>query len=621
MVNVSEVSRQTERSTGMSAAQQRLLLGAMATLPPLAGGAAALFGAPTPVRAEGLNATPIVTPTPDTTPVATLTPNPENIHAFLDGGGPSAPESVLQLPNSMIDEWIKTEPLASQQGFFIGPECLKKTNEPFKEGQNGQHLVAYFDKGRMEINNPDANGNGNITYGLLVVDMMKGKIQTGTDSFQEYYPANIGVAGDFGNDKSPTYASMAKVSSIDHGENQSTDQTGKKVTASLNAAAEVGQADPKVADKATLSKFFADTGHNVPDITWQWMNRNIQTLDKQTVKTEQYNWLKEIGYPVSEPYWIKVPIGGKMTDIMVQAFQRQIITYNPNNKAPFNFEKANVGAHYMNWRYEGAGKPATPTPEPTHVVPPTATATPIPEASPSPVPGNTEYIQPSGAKIILEMKSEHGNTIMFNEHTGNANGESGDKVMYQKLLHALEAQGAHIDGNIVTGVHLPRVAEVRLGNQVVKTANDNWNYVKPSDETYTINLAEGFRIRTLADGESFPDGVAIMQGANNVLTGFEVIPEGQPHAGQLQYIIKTNSVLYDDGPNANASRGIRSALTGTMLNLLGQLPRFANGADHDPNTALMHQITTNEYNADGSPIGINRSNFVDYNAWNYPAYK
>src|SRR5437763_14538988 len=37
-----------------------------------------------------------------------------------------------------------------------GPENFFSTYEPYAEGPGGQHLVSYFDKGRMEINNPSA---------------------------------------------------------------------------------------------------------------------------------------------------------------------------------------------------------------------------------------------------------------------------------------------------------------------------------------------------------------------------------------------------------------------------------------------------------------------------------
>src|SRR3954465_9556267 len=38
-----------------------------------------------------------------------------------------------------------------------GPTPGHSLQEPFKEGQNGTHLVQYFDKARMEINNPSGN--------------------------------------------------------------------------------------------------------------------------------------------------------------------------------------------------------------------------------------------------------------------------------------------------------------------------------------------------------------------------------------------------------------------------------------------------------------------------------
>jgi hypothetical protein len=45
----------------------------------------------------------------------------------------------------------------------------------YQEGPDGQHLVQYFDKSRMEINKPDADPNDPffVTQGLLARDMIR----------------------------------------------------------------------------------------------------------------------------------------------------------------------------------------------------------------------------------------------------------------------------------------------------------------------------------------------------------------------------------------------------------------------------------------------------------------
>src|SRR5262245_7274121 len=68
-----------------------------------------------------------------------------------------------------------------------GPTNFNTRYEPYAEGPGGQHLVTYLDKSRMEINNPagDRSNPFFVTNGLLVVEMMSGKIQTGNNSFQQ----------------------------------------------------------------------------------------------------------------------------------------------------------------------------------------------------------------------------------------------------------------------------------------------------------------------------------------------------------------------------------------------------------------------------------------------------
>ena len=42
------------------------------------------------------------------------------------------------------------------------------------------------------------------------------------------------------------------------------------------------------------------------------------------------------------------------TDVLIQAFERRVLTYTPANPRAFQVEMGNVGRHYYDWRY-GAG--------------------------------------------------------------------------------------------------------------------------------------------------------------------------------------------------------------------------------------------------------------------------
>jgi hypothetical protein len=58
-----------------------------------------------------------------------------------------------------------------------------------------------------------------------------------------------------------------------------------------------------------------------------------------------------MGYPISEPYWARAKVGGVEQDVLVQAFQRRVLTYTPSNPSGWQVEMGNVGRHYYQWRY------------------------------------------------------------------------------------------------------------------------------------------------------------------------------------------------------------------------------------------------------------------------------
>jgi hypothetical protein len=57
------------------------------------------------------------------------------------------------------------------------------------------------------------------------------------------------------------------------------------------------------------------------------------------------------GRPITEPYWVRTEVGGKAQWIMVQLFERRVLTYTPDNAPEWQVEMGNVGQHYLDWRY------------------------------------------------------------------------------------------------------------------------------------------------------------------------------------------------------------------------------------------------------------------------------
>jgi hypothetical protein len=79
--------------------------------------------------------------------------------------------------------------------------------EQYNQGAGGQRLVQYFDKSRMEINNPtgDRSQQFFVTNGLLTEELISGFIQVGDNDYVQYHAACIPMSGDFGDVLAPTY--------------------------------------------------------------------------------------------------------------------------------------------------------------------------------------------------------------------------------------------------------------------------------------------------------------------------------------------------------------------------------------------------------------------------------
>jgi hypothetical protein len=84
-------------------------------------------------------------------------------------------------------------------------------------------------------------------------------------------------------------------------------------------------------------------------------------LDGQLVEQQLMDPLFVAGYPITEPYWIRVHLGGEHVQmVLFQAFERRILTYTPSNPVNWRVEMGNVGQHYMRWRYGRTPRYAQP---------------------------------------------------------------------------------------------------------------------------------------------------------------------------------------------------------------------------------------------------------------------
>ncbi|HEY0069821.1 MAG TPA: hypothetical protein VGE04_07630, partial [Chloroflexia bacterium] len=274
--------------------------------------------------------------------------------------------------------WSRTdkpiEERKTARSWMWGPEGFYTAYEPYIEGPGGQHLVTYFDKSRMEINAPAADRNSQwyVTNGLLVVDMMSGRIQTGNNSFAPYVPNSAPVAGDAKTSvNAPTYASLAKVASL-KGDNRAPNRTGQAILEGLGRNGNVAILQ-NLSGFSKYGVYEPTLGHNIPDVFWQYMNaRGPVFKDGRYADDTVVDWLFAMGYPITEPYWIQINVGGQDRWVLMQAFQRRILTYSPYNPEGWKVEMGNVGRAYFDWRYTNQTPP--PPAQPTPTTAPAATA-------------------------------------------------------------------------------------------------------------------------------------------------------------------------------------------------------------------------------------------------------
>ncbi len=210
---------------------------------------------------------------------------------------------------------------------FWGP--LRLASDAYTQTYNDRdRTVQYFDKGRMEYQ----SGRG-VTFGLLATEMVTGRIQLGDNEFLDQAPSRTPVAGD------------------ENGE-------GVRYVDLFNASGTAWAATTRRTGEE-LGWFFAN-GRFVSDRSGGLNLRVVQLTDYDSVT--RHNVIQvfrayrdavgfsTIGYAISEPFASYFTVGGVQTPIIVQVFERRVLTYTPDNPPNFQVEMGNIGRHYFPWR-------------------------------------------------------------------------------------------------------------------------------------------------------------------------------------------------------------------------------------------------------------------------------
>ena len=288
-------------------------------------------------------------PTATAEPTATPGPPPSPTAAE---GPPSAPPVDEADPESALPPGLQFSPPIVQQlwldldgalhaereqrSWLLGTDVWAAGEEPYVEAAGGSRGVYYFDKARVEAADPNAES---ITAGLLVRDMILGRAQVGENAFIDIGPAEIPVAGDpleF-NPNAPTYASLDAVATVD-GDNEAAPRFGQPVIATIRPDGNVGTND-QLDGLASYGSYYPATGHNVA------------TVFEAYFTTLPLEWWNVVGLPITEPYWAQVMVREEQRWVLVQAFERRLLTFTPQNDPDWQVEMGNVGRHYYAWRY------------------------------------------------------------------------------------------------------------------------------------------------------------------------------------------------------------------------------------------------------------------------------
>jgi hypothetical protein len=238
---------------------------------------------------------------------------------------------------------------SAARSWLWGPGALSTSVEHYQDSPTGVRTMVYFDKGRLDILNPDGDANSPwfVSGAALVTEMLSGQIQFGAQEFVTRAAPAIAIVGDPGT-TALTYAQLAPFAYIGPRPLANApaapaslalpgSRIGERLTALLSPD---GRVEPDaVPDASVVIGAYDDvTGHNVASPFWDWS------------ASQRYPAAWLLGRPLTEPYWLDATVAGTPKRVLMQAFERRILTWTPGNAAGWQVESANVGQHYRAWR-------------------------------------------------------------------------------------------------------------------------------------------------------------------------------------------------------------------------------------------------------------------------------
>ena len=273
---------------------------------------------------------------------------------FQARGQESAPHRTAQLAalktplpvDPAIDStWRATDGVnlggAVQRPWSWGPAPLAMTVDHVPGV--GERRSVWFDKGRIDINDPtgDRSSIWYATGAPLVTELLAGAIRINEQTWVDRDDALMPIAGDMAQPSPVTYATLGALATLPTaataGVGPSEQAIGSRVTTLLQPSGTL-LLDGVSQATVTVGAYDTVAGHNVAQPFVNWM----ATLGEAALPT--------VGHALTEPYWIDTVIGGEHRRILVQAFERRVLSFDPAQPLPWQVESANSGVHYRLWR-------------------------------------------------------------------------------------------------------------------------------------------------------------------------------------------------------------------------------------------------------------------------------
>jgi hypothetical protein len=270
--------------------------------------------------------------------------------------------AVIEAEEAFLNTWKRTDrPVAdgaTERSWIWGPApATTVMSESYREHPTDERPVQYWDKSRMEINDPNADSTDlwYVTNGLLVKELMTGRMQFGDTHFEQYEPSDVHIAGD-PDSGAPSYAvfgNLMDVRSFDPGSANSS----VPITQTVNEHGDIGDEEALSVYEVTIGHYATETDHAVASVFWDFMNASGPISQDTPAGSEIVNDrlfedpLYAVGLPLTEPYWVYVDVDSQPQWVLVQAFERRVLTYTPGNEGEWQVEAGNVGQHYYMWRY------------------------------------------------------------------------------------------------------------------------------------------------------------------------------------------------------------------------------------------------------------------------------